>query len=209
MNTTPKTPTAKPRTRAMTPEQAAEALDAEGIKVTARAVRERSGVRMAEAVAAAKAWNERAAAQGNAPEIPNTVQNRFEAMWAEAYAAAAESFEEARTGWAAKIDRSEAEQASLAKVVDELETTVDELRTKLEETRTAGDQAAAAAAAEIDRLRTLEATEVAAYSEQLGAERTRAAKAEGALEAITAERDRLLTEIAQLRDQGRPGKTRS
>src|SRR5699024_8327714 len=77
-----------------TPEERAEAAAREladtGRAVTARAVREASGVRMTVAAALAKAWNEATTEDAvvQVPEMPADVQVGLEAIWADAYRAA-------------------------------------------------------------------------------------------------------------------------
>ena len=79
---------------ATTPEDRAETaardLADRGLAVTARAVREAAGVRMAVAAQTAKAWRE-ASQEDNAvtiPETPEDVKGRLDAIWADAYRAA-------------------------------------------------------------------------------------------------------------------------
>lgn len=166
-----------------TPEErataAAEALAAEGIPVTARSVRDRSGVRMALAADAARAWNEQQSKDEAVPEAPEAVQARFRALWREAVIVARGEFAEARTGWEAKIAKakedSDAMAEDLGKVEDEREKAL----------RKAADA-----------------------EKEVTAQRSRADKAEGRAETLAGERDRLirerdnlLAEVAQLRDQ--------
>ncbi|MGH3351576.1 MAG: DNA-binding protein [Nocardioides sp.] len=172
--------------------QAAEAIAAEGIAVTARSVRQRSGVRMAIAADAARAWNEREAETQDAPPAPEAVQARFDALWREAYTAARAEFDEAVAGWKAKLQRAEEERGQLTAAVEEAEKENDRV-----------DAAAAAAskqsAKDLADAQAKAADQAKEQARLLATERTRADKAEGALEAITAERDRLLTEVAELR----------
>lgn len=166
--------TIKPEDRAA---RAAEELAAAGNQVSARAVRERSGVRMNIAAEAARAWNERAAEQQNVPEIPDEVRTRLDGIWRTAYVAARQDFDKARAGWVKKVETVEEDAAELTKTVAELEQ-------RIEQERDESQKARSAAAQELAEART-ESAEA----------QTRAAKLEGALEAVTAERDRLLTEL--------------
>lgn len=172
--------------------EAAEALAAEGAAVTARAVRERSGVRMAIAADAARSWNEREAGQREAPAIPNAVQARFEALWREAYTAARAEFDEAVAGWKARLQRADEERDQLTAAVEEAEKECE----RIEAAAQAAAEQSARALADAQAKAAGDAKEQAAL---LADERSRADKAEGALEAISAERDRLLSEVAELR----------
>lgn len=174
--------TAEQTPEGQTPEDraasAAEALAAEGVAVTARAVRERSGVRMALASEAARAWNEQQSTEQAVPEAPAAVQARFTALWREAVTLARAEFAEAKSGWEARIAKAEQERNDIA---DDLGTAEDERDKALK------------AAAKADE----------ATSEQ----RSRADKAEGKAEALEKERDRLIGErdtlsrqVTELRD---------
>lgn len=158
---------------------AAETLAAEGVAVTARAVRERSGVRMALASEAARAWNEHQSTEQAIPEAPAAVQARFTALWREAVTLARAEFAEARSGWEARIAKAEQEKNEMA----------DDLG-RIEEERDEALDAAAKA------------------EEATSGQRSRADKAEGRAEALEVERDRLIKErdglsdqLAELRDQ--------
>lgn len=178
-------------TEQQTPEQratdAAETLGAEGVPVTARAVRERSGVRMTVATEAARAWNEREAQAQAVPEPPASVEARFAALWREAVAMARHEFAEARAGWQSKIEQVEAERTSLAEEVEQVETE--------------RDQASAEAAALRDQIgteRARAAADATSASDALAEQRSRADKSEARAEAIEAERDRLISERDRL-----------
>jgi hypothetical protein len=175
-----------PEERAM---HAAEALATDGHQVSARAVRERAGVSMAVAAAAAKAWNAGAAAAPEAPELPSALLTRFEATWREAFLAARAEFDAERS---ALHEEAQTEVARLTEIVINLEHELDEQRS------TAKD-AAAQAAKELKELRDRLEAEIREQAALVATERSRADKAEGALEAVTAERDRLLSDIDALR----------
>lgn len=151
---------------------AAEILAAEGVPVTARAVRERSGVRMSLAAEAARAWNDQQSTEQAVPEAPPAVQARFTALWREAVAFARAEFAEARAGWQEKISKAEQERNDMA---DDL------------------------GKAEDDRDKALKAVTKAEGA--TATERSRADKAEGRAEALEAERDRLLGERDGLSSQ--------
>ena len=154
--------------------RAAEELAAEGKQVTNRAVRERAGVSMAVAAQAARVWNERAAELENVPDLPDDVRARFQGIWRAAYIAAREEFDESRAAWVSRYEASQQDVDALTKSVAELE---EQLAREQEQAH----QAQRAATKEL-----IEA-------------QTRAAKAEGALQAVTAERDRLLAELESAR----------
>ncbi|MCB9441165.1 MAG: DNA-binding protein [Mycolicibacterium sp.] len=173
--------TATPATAEERAARAAESLAAEGAPVTNRAVRQRAGVAMTVAAEAARAWNEREAEQQNVPAVPGDVQARFEAIWRRAYIGARDEFNEARTGWITKVSAAEAEAAAMLETVADLEHHLDversaatELAQKLSDTREKAAQ-------------------------DLAEAREKAARTEGSLEAVTAERDRLLEQLESVR----------
>lgn len=158
---------------------AAEALAAEGIPVTARSVRDRSGVRMALAADAARAWNEQQSNEQAVPDAPEAVQARFMALWREAVTVARGEFAEARAGWEAKIAKAKEDCDAMAEDLGKVEDERDKALKK---------------AADAEK--------------EVTAQRSRADKAEGREETLAAERDRLigerdtlLAEVAQLRDE--------
>lgn len=160
-------------------EAAAEELSASGVVVTNRAVRERAGVSMTIASQVAQEWNARAAEQAPVPEMPDIVQKRLEGVWREIYTAAADTFGAERAGQRETIQGLEEERAALAEDLAAAEARAEQAESSVRETATA---------AEADR-------------ERLAQERSRADRAEGALEAITAERDRLLAQVEALSEQ--------
>ncbi len=200
-----------------TPEQrasdAAEALAARGAAVTARAVRQRSGVRMTVAAEAARSWNESEAQAEAVPEPPAAVEARFIALWREAVVVARGEFVEIRTGWQAKVEQAYAERDAAAEDVERAEAERDALAERLED---AGRMHASAyealtAARDEARAETAAAREQAAAAEArsretLAEQRSRADKAEARAEAVTGERDRLLAERDDLRDMNRKQK---
>lgn len=132
---------------------AAEALAAEGLDVTARAVRERAGVRMTVAVEAAREWGQQQTAAVTAPDVPDVVATRFEAIWREAWQAARAEFDAERAGLAAKVAAAAEERDRLVNDIEHLEAERDQaaqqaeaLRTKL----TAAEQTHAAALKEAE-----------------------------------------------------------
>ena len=188
-------------------ERAARAVDAlvsEGASVTGAAVRERSGVRMATAHAAAKAWRDRnKPAEEATVAVPDKLQTQFrlvlEEIWREARALSRAEFDEARIGWEAKLHEATTETAKLTVAVDELEQENDKLEQKNDKLEQKNERIAVEAKAasklaadEISARHVLAAAEIAS-------ERSRADRAEGALEVTTAERDRLLAELEAIR----------
>lgn len=174
--------------------RAAEELAAEGVSVTAAAVRERSGVRMATAAAAAKAWKEREKkAEGEVTEpVPEQLQARFLAVWNEARALSRAEFDEARAGGEMKLRASESDVAKLTSAVEELERECERFEAEAR-------NAAQLAIDEIAAAQDSTAHQADVQASQLAAERSRADRAEGALEAVTAERDRLLVQLEKAR----------
>lgn len=168
--------------------EAAEALAAEGQAVTNRAVRDRAGVGMAVAAEAAKAWNEAAAATAAAPETPDAVRARVDGIWREAYRLAHDEFAAERAVLSKKLAAAEEDRDALTSDLTDAEARLDALQVELDAARSEAAQATAEASA--------------SHAEQLAVERSRADKATGGLEAVTAERDRLLGEIATLRNSG-------
>lgn len=163
--------------------EAAEALGSEGAAVTARAVRARSGVRMTVAAEAARTWNEAEANAAVVPDPPAAVETRFAALWREAVTAARAEHAEAKAGWQAKLDQSDAERRTLAEEVEQLEGERDEARNERDE-----------ANRETDRLREQGAAAASTAAEALAEQRSRADRAEARAEAVERERDRLLQE---------------
>jgi hypothetical protein len=102
-------------------ERAAEELDAEGLAVTARAVRERAGVRMGAAAAAARRWARGRLDAAGAPEPPAGVAARFDAVWRDAWRAARAELDAERAGWLRRVDAAESEAAALGGDVERLE----------------------------------------------------------------------------------------
>ncbi|MDY7541796.1 DNA-binding protein [Cryobacterium sp. 5B3] len=167
--------------------RAADQLAAEGASVTAAAVRERSGVRMATAAAAAKDWKarEKKVVEEPTEPVPEQLQARFLAVWQEARALARAEFNERREVFEAKLRASDGEVTKLVAVVEELEQECERIDT---EARGAAQLAAENLAAVRTRA-----------TEEIAVERSRADRAEGALSAVTAERDRLLVQLEQVR----------
>jgi chromosome segregation ATPase len=154
---------------------AAEALGAEGGKVTARAVAERAGVRLTAGTVAAREWNEQQAAQVAIPPMPQAVQFRVEALWREAITAARSEHDEARAGWEAKVQTAQEE--------------VTELSTDLERTE-------AELATERGQVATLQA-EVARLTQEVGEQRSRADTQTGRAIELADERSRLTARLEQ------------
>lgn len=82
---------------------AIEELQAEGIAITARAVRERAGVAMSVAAEAAREANAEAEKADQVPEISDKLQRRFAAIWGEAVREAREEHAAEREGWRSQL----------------------------------------------------------------------------------------------------------
>lgn len=160
--------------------QAAEALSVEGIPVTARAVRARSGVRMAVAAEAARAWNEAQAQATEVPEMPPAVEARFAAAWREAVLAARAEFAQSQAGWQGRLNAVDAERRALAEDVEKAEAERDQAQAETAGVREEAAEAAAAAA------------------QALTEQRSRADRAEARAEAVEGERNRLIAERDRL-----------
>src|SRR5690625_1361878 len=110
-----------------TPEDRAEAnardLADRGMAVTARAVREAAGVRMAVSAAAARAWRQATAEapEVEIPEVPEYVTARMAAVWADAYRAAVAVVTPERDRLAAEVDELRGEVEALTVTVSEVE----------------------------------------------------------------------------------------
>lgn len=99
--------------------RAAEALEAEGLAVTARAVRQRAGVQMAVAAKVAREWKARAVAADAVPDMPDVVQARVEGLWAEAVRAARAEHAQAVVGWQSQVSQVEEERDEALVAIDE------------------------------------------------------------------------------------------
>lgn len=112
---------------AQSPEDRAEAaardLADRGQAVTARAVREAAGVRMAVAAAAARAWREATAEASDVevPEVPEDVTARLAAVWADAYRAAVAAVTPERDQLASEVEELRGEVEALTATVSEVE----------------------------------------------------------------------------------------
>lgn len=112
---------------AHTPEDRAEAaardLADRDQAVTARAVREAAGVRMAVAAAAARAWREATAEapEVEVPEVPEDVTARLAAVWADAYRAAVAAVTPERDQLASEVEELRGEVEALTATVSEVE----------------------------------------------------------------------------------------
>jgi chromosome segregation ATPase len=172
--------------------EVAEQLAAEGKPVTNRTVRERAGVAMTVAAEAAREWNERAAAEAAVPELPDTVRARLDGIWRAAYVVARDEFTIERDALGSKLRAAEDEIAGFSQDLTEAEARIEKVEVERD-----------AAQAELQRVtRESEQAAAAAVAEQtslLAVERSRADRAEGALDAVTAERDRLLAELEAAR----------
>lgn len=122
---------------ASSPEDRAEAsardLADRGKAVTARAVREAAGVRMAVAAAAARAWREATAedSEVEVPEVPEDVTARLAAVWADAYRAAVASVTPERDQLAAEAEELRGEVEALTATVSEVEDERDQVTQQL------------------------------------------------------------------------------
>lgn len=115
-----------------TPEDRAEAaardLADRGQAVTARAVRETAGVRMAVAADAARAWREASeeSSEVEVPEVPADVTARLAAVWADAYRTAVAAVSPERDQLAAEVAELRTETEALTATVTEVEAERDD-----------------------------------------------------------------------------------
>jgi|GEM_PF-3067598 len=187
---------------------AAEQLAAAGQAVTARAVRQASGVKMAVAVDVARQWNEARNQEVDAPPVPEAVQLRIEGVWREAYSLAQDEFEAERTGWAAKIATLTRELGEVTADLDDMEEKARKSGEMVDEARTRIAQAeaqATAAAVDVDRV----TAELRAIQEQAATERTRADRAEARADAVAAEAERIRDELRAVQEQAAMERTRA
>ncbi|GAA4350262.1 hypothetical protein GCM10023165_37640 [Variovorax defluvii] len=159
-------------------EQAARDLADRGMAVTARAVREAAGVRMVVAAATAKAWNAAAAEQDHEviPDVPEDVQGRLSAIWADAYRAALAAVTPERDRLATEVEELRGEVDALTATVADVETERDERAARLDKT-------------EQERASVVSARDDAVV---------RASRAEDRAEAAEAERDRVSEQMRAL-----------
>lgn len=104
-------------------ETAARDLADRGLAVTARAVRDAAGVRMAVAAEAARAWREAAVDQKEVevPDVPEDVRGRLTAIWADSYRAAHAAVSPERDALAATVEELRGEVEALTVAVTEVE----------------------------------------------------------------------------------------
>lgn len=184
--------------------RAVDDLAAAGLAVTARAVRERAGVRMGVAADAARAHAEDLAAAGVIPEIPEAVSGRLEAVWREAVMAARGAHADAVTGWTQRLEEAHAERDDAAAELDRVETllasTVSERDEALADLTAARAEIVAARARADEETRTLRDRLDTALREhaELGA---RAAAAEARAETLQVVLDRLQPRGSSTTDQ--------
>jgi predicted nucleic acid-binding Zn-ribbon protein len=172
-----------------TPEDRAEAaardLVDRGLPVTARAVRENAGVRMAVAAQTARAWKEATAEQSDVvvPDVPEDVTSRLTAIWADAYRAAYAKVRPERDTLATAVKKLEAEVEALTEAVGAVEDERDAFASEAKTAQATASEAIARAEA----------------AEQATREAKRAAReAESRIASIEEERDRLDKQVTAL-----------
>lgn len=165
-----------------TPEDRAEAaardLVDRGLPVTARAVRENAGVRMAVAAQTARAWKEATAEQSDVvvPDVPEDVTSRLTAIWVDAYRAAYAIVRPERDTLATAVEKLEAEVEALTEAVGAVEDERDAFASEAKTAQATASEAIARA----------EAAEQAAR------------EAESRIASIKEERDRLDAQVTAL-----------
>ncbi len=164
---------------------AAEQLAAAGQAITARAVRQASGVKMSLAADVAREWNEARDQEVESPDVPPTIQLRVEAIWREAYTLARREFDAERAGWMARIETAGRELAELTTDLDDMQAQRDAAHQDAKRAAEVVDEARAriataeaqtqAATGEVERVR----EELRAAQQDAASQRTRADRAEG------------------------------
>lgn len=180
-----------------TPESRAEAVARDlvdtGRTVTARAVREAAGVRMAVAAEVARAWREAATDEPEVivPPVPEDVTGRLNAIWADSYRAAFSAVSPERDRLAHRVKELEDEVEKTIAEVTSLEA--DKERADLEsgEANERAKQAEARADKSIHEARETEARTTAAEN--------RATAAEAERDRIEARMTALIERIPELR----------
>ena len=196
---------AEPQQRALA---AAEALDAEGVRVTARAVKDRARVQMETARATAAEWNARKDSTPAAPVVPESLAIRFAAIWVEAWRAARAEFEAERQGWSARLEEADRD---IDAVQEDADLTIDTLRAEIATVGNERDQAAShveTLRVELQDLRNSTADELAQVRQALAdAEKVRV-RIEATMEATSAERDELRRQLTAERADRDTAETR-
>lgn len=159
-------------------ESAARDLADRGVAVTARAVRDAAGVRMTVAADAARAWREAAAERSEVtvPDVPEDVQGRMAAIWADAYRSAHSLLSPERDQLASEVEQLRGEVDGLTTAVADVEAERDEQAERAVVAEQAGEA------------KRVEAEQAVA----------RATRAEEHVVAVEAERDRLAAQVAAL-----------
>lgn len=166
-------------------EAAARDLADTGRAVSARAVRTAAGVSMAVAAAAAKAWKEAQEEDAaiEVPAVPEDVQGRLAAIWADAYRAAAETLTPER-------DQLKAQVQELTEAVSDLESDV----AGVEEERDT-------ALSHVETVEKAAAKTEAAVRQEVTELREKLAKSEGQVEQLVAANKMLNDRVDGLLDQ--------
>lgn len=190
--------------QAKTPEERAEEVARDlvdtGRPVTARAVREAAGVRMAVAADVARAWREAAADEPEVvvPPVPEDVTGRLRAIWGDAYRAAVATVSPERDRLGRRVKELEDEVEQTIAAVTSLED--DKERAGLEISNANARAEQADARADKFRLETREAeSRTTAAENRAAAEEARAIAAETERERAEARITALIERIPDLR----------
>lgn len=161
-----------------TPEEragaAARDLADTGRAVTARAVREIAGVRMTVAATVAKAWNDTTNEDATVPipDVPEDVQGRLQAIWADAYRAAVDTVAPQRDRLQLEVEHLTKDAQAYIADLHAAEETEHALRTELDQAAQRATKAEADAATAIEQAQQ-QAAEIRGRAEQLEQENTR------------------------------------
>lgn len=172
-------PEATPRERAIA---AAEELAAEGVPVTARAVRERAQVNMNIASPVAREWNSRESQARDVPAMPDSVVPRVEALWRAAVEAARVEHHAERDGWMAQVKGAEDERDAALDDVTAAQAQLEDALAKIGRLEELVDEVRSAAAVADEKVAAAEARVVGAEQRAIAAEGV----AEGLREALAA-----------------------
>lgn len=164
---------------------AAEAIATRGEAVTAEAIAQECGVHFALARAAASSWAWRASqnAEATIPPVPEVIEQRLALIWTDAWRTAKASFAGEREQMRQATQQIIDERDLLAKALAEAEERAGDVKEQVDELFAQHKVALTQRNALEDKHRAL--------AKELEQQRAHTEQAEAALDAMTAERDRL------------------
>lgn len=196
--------------------RAAQELDREGAKVTADQVRTRARVGMSAALSAVKAWklqNTSSQSESVDEEVPDQHLETFlldlRKMWRLAREVGRTELDEARSVWHVRESELSDEIAELTDAVQTLEEEHQSALATFESEHQAVIDALEKQLGSMDHRATQANAQLEDSRSETAEARSRADRAEAALEVLTAERDRLLASVvitkAELEKEAEPG----